>query len=310
MLGVAYHLTGDHANAQQHCERGLEKAMNPDAAQAVYFGYDQQIRGLVALARTLWFRGFPDRAAKIAERAIDEAVRRNHPIDLRIAMIYSATVFLWRGDLSDAEQLIQRLSTLSTRHSLGPYHAVSLALTAEVAIARGDAREGIANLRVALELLQSEQHQILTPAFQRALAEGLLQTRQFAEAAAVLDAAIAQSGDCAYGPNTIELHRIRGETWLQTPHANLDAAEQEFQLSLQAARSQSALSLELRSGTALAQLWSRRGKTLDAVHLLHSIYDRFDEGHLTADLTRADRTLADLKERLLIVPPGNLNPTQ
>jgi len=296
MLGVAYHLAGDQANAQQYCERGLEKTSNPDATQVVYFGYDQQIRGLVALARTLWFRGFPDRAAKIAEQAIDEAVRRNRPIDLCIAMIYSTTVFLWRGDLDHAKQLIQRLTILSSQYSLRPYHAVSLALSGELAIARNDPVTGIASLRGALEVLRSGQHQILTLAFQRALAEGLLQTRQFAEAAAVLDAAIAQSGDCAHCPNTIELHRIRGETWLRAPHANLEAAEEELLLSLQRAKHQSALSLELRSGVALARLWSSRGKTLDATSLLQSIYHRFDEGHETVDLMLAAQILADLEQ--------------
>lgn len=296
MLGVAYHLAGDQANAQQHCERGLENSANPEATQVVRFGYDYEIRGLVALARTLWFRGFPDRAAKIAERAVDEAARRNRPVDLCIAMIYSSTVFLWRGDLDHAQRLIQHLAVLSTRYSLGPYHAVSLALSGELEIARGEPARGVASLRGALGVLHSGQHQILTPAFQQALAEGLLQTRQFAQAAAVLDAAIAQSGDCAHCPNTIELHRIRGETWLRTPDVNLEAAEREFQLSLGGAKNQSVLSLELRSGTALAQLWFDQGKTLDADRLLHSIYSRFVEGHETADLMLAARLLADLKQ--------------
>ncbi|CAB3769994.1 ATP-binding protein [Paraburkholderia solisilvae] len=303
MLGVSYHLTGDQANAQWHCEQGLKKTTDSRAAHVKYFGYNHRIRGMVALARTLWLRGFPDRAGRIAAQAIDEAITRDHPIDVCIAMIYSTTVLLWRGDLDDAEQLIQRLVGLATRHSLGPYRAVGLAMLGELAIARGDPAEGVLNLRLALALLQSEQHHVLTPAFHRALAEGLLESGAIEEAAATLDAALAQSADRAYSPNVLELHRVRGEIWLRTADANPEAAERAFQLSLEGARAQLSLSLELRSGTALARLWFSQGKPTDAAVLLRSIYDRFEEGHQTKDLVVASQTLTDLERSSAIPDP-------
>jgi predicted ATPase/DNA-binding winged helix-turn-helix (wHTH) protein len=298
MLGVSYHLLGDQASAQRHCERGVAQAATSDAVQVEFFGYDHRIRGLVALARTLWLRGFPDRAARTARRAIDEAVKRDHPVNLCIALIYTATVFLWRGDFDEAEQLIRRLVAHAARYSLGPYHAVGLALTGELAIARADPAVGVPILRGALGVLQLERHHVLTPAFHLALSEGLRQSGEIDEAAAVLDAALARSEARAESSTAPELLRIRGEAWLQTTFPDPAAAERAFQLSLQRARAQSALSLELRSATGLARLWSGQGKYTDAADLLEPVYRRFSEGFHTKDLKLAGQLLAEIERRV------------
>jgi predicted ATPase/DNA-binding winged helix-turn-helix (wHTH) protein len=298
MLGVAYHLVGDQANAQWHCERGMITAAATPPSQVTYFGYDHRVRGLVALARILWIRGFPDRAAKTAALALDEAVKRHQPVDCCIALIYTATVSLWRGDLTEAEHRIERLAALSSRYSLGPYRAAGLALSGELSIARGQAEEGVILLRQALSLLRTERHHILTSAFHRALAEGLLRTDEHDEAATMLDAAIAGNNDNDDSSNAPELLRIRGEVCLRADPPDPKSAERYFQLSLQQARSQSALSFELRSGLALAQLWSSEGRDSEAIHMLWSVCGQFEEGHGSRELVVAEEMLADLRQRM------------
>ncbi len=295
MLGVAHHLRGNQAAARRHCENGLFLAGAADGAEVHFFGYDHRIRALIALARALWLNGFPDRAAKIGRQAMEEADKRDHPVNLCMAMIYTSTVLLWRGDLDDAAQGIQRLVAHAARHSLAPYHAVGLALTGELAIARSDPAAGIPVLRHALGLMQAEQYNVLTIAFHRALAEGLMQIGEIDEAVVVIDAALARSEALDELSNVSELLRVRGELWLRTTPADPGAAENAFQRSRQQAQSQSALSLELRSTMALAQLWSGQGKATDAAELLEDTRRQFSEGHDTADLRRAGHLLATLK---------------
>jgi predicted ATPase/DNA-binding winged helix-turn-helix (wHTH) protein len=294
MLGVALHLHGDQAAARQHCEIGLTLAASAEGAEIGFFGYDHRVRALIALARALWLSGFPDRAAKIGQQAMDEAVKRDHPVSLCMAMIYTSTVLLWRGDLDDAARRIDRLVAHAARHSLGPYHAVGLALTGELAIARGDPAKGIPVLRNALGLLRAEQYHVLTIAFHRALAEGLIQIGQLDEAGVVIDGALARSEALDELSNLSELLRVRGELWLRTVPPDPGAAENVLQRSREQARSQSALSLELRSTMALAHLWSRQGRAADAAQLLQDIHRRFSEGRDTADLRRAGELLATL----------------
>jgi len=294
VLGVAYHLVGDHVSARRHCELGLTKAEAADAAQVAFFGYDHEIRALIALARCYWLIGFPDRAAKTARWVIEVAAKRDHPVNLCMTLIYTATVFLWRGDLDEAEQLIRRLIGHAARHSLGPYHTVGLALTGELSVARGNPAEGIAHLRRALGTLQAEKHHAMTPALHVALAEGLMRAGEIDEAAAVIDAGLVLSEAFGETLNVPELLRVRGEILLQATAADPAAAERAFQLSLHQAMEQSALGLELRSAISLSRLWSSQGKTSEAADLLESRYRRFGEGYQTTDLTVSRQLLTEL----------------
>jgi predicted ATPase/DNA-binding winged helix-turn-helix (wHTH) protein len=311
VLGVAYHLVGDQMSARRHCELALTKAKGADAAQVFFFGYDHEIRALIALARCYWLTGFPDSAARTARWVIDVAAKRDHPVNLCMTLIYTATVFLWRGDLDEAEQLIRRLIAHAARHSLGPYHTVGLALTGELSVARGNPSEGVAHLRRALGVLQAEKHHALTPALHVALAEGLVKAGEIDEAAAVIDAGLALSEAFGETLNVPELLRVRGEIWLQATPADPVAAERAFQLSLQHAMEQSALSLELRSAIRLSRLWSSQGKSSEAADLLETSYRRFGEGHQTADLILSRQLLAELGRRAapLDTASGQVSPS-
>jgi predicted ATPase/DNA-binding winged helix-turn-helix (wHTH) protein len=291
MLGVACHLIGDQMGARRHCELALAKT---DAAQVTFFGYDQDTRTLIALARCYWLIGLPDRAALTAHRVIDLAAKRDHPVNLCMTLIYTATVFLWRGDLDEAEQLIRRLIAHAARHSLGPYHTVGFALMGQLSVARGDPAEGVAHLRRALGELQAEKHHTLTPAFHVALAEGLIKAGEIDEAATVVNAGLVLSETFGETLNVPELLRVRGEICLQAEPADPTAAERAFQLSLQQAREQSALSLELRSTIRLSQLWSSQGKSSEAADLLENSYRRFEEGYQTTDLILSRQLLTEL----------------
>lgn len=294
MLGLAFHLAGDQASALRHLQRGMAEDTIEDAEEADSFCSDHRMRALVGLARVLWFSGFPDQAAKTAQQAIDAAVRRDHSVDLCIAMAYLAPVFLGCGDLDEAEQLIRRLIAHAARHSLGPYGAAGEAFMGELAVARGDPETGVLILRRALGRLQAERYHTLTPDFQRALAEGLMQCGEIGEAAAIIDAALTPGEARAEAVIVPELLRVRGELWLQTKPAEPAAAERAFQLSLQRAKAQSALSLELRSAIGLARLWSSQGKRTDAADLLTDVNRRFTEGYRTTDLQLARQLLSTL----------------
>ncbi len=308
MLGVAYHYVGDQVSARRHCERGLMKVEAAAGARIAFFGYDHEIRALVALARCYWLIGFPDRAATTARRAIDMAAERDHPVNLCMTLIYAATVFLWRGDLDEAERLIQRLVAHAARHSLGPHKTVGLALSGELSIARGDLAEGVGLLRRALAVLKAEKHRVLTPAHHVALGEGLMKAGDIDEAAAVVDEGLVLSQSFGETLNLPELLRLRGEVWLRTTPADPAAAERSFQLSLQQAQAQTALSLELRSTMSLSRLWSSQGKSSDAADLVETVYRRFGEGYRTDDLKSARQLLSEFQRPVVLVDTAGGQP--
>src|SRR5258708_19470124 len=64
MLGVSHHLAGNQAAAQRHLEDGMVRAVELGQFNTNFFGYDHRIRALIALARTLWLRGFRSRRSE------------------------------------------------------------------------------------------------------------------------------------------------------------------------------------------------------------------------------------------------------
>ncbi|UPK37200.1 helix-turn-helix transcriptional regulator [Bradyrhizobium sp. 186] len=294
MLGVSYHLVGNQAAAQHHCESGMARSVELGQSNASFFGYDHRVRALVALARALWLRGFPERAVQVARQAIDEAERQDQPVSVCIALIYAAPVFLWSGNFERAGGYIERLIAYAGRYLLAPYRAVGMALKGELAVIRGEAGAGLHLLRDALETLHAEQHKILVTVFTGALADGLRKAGQFDEALLTINGALARAAHCGATFDMPELLRIKGQILATMPRRDLASGVDCLMQSIAVAREQSALGWELRSAMDLARLLSESGQYDQARDTLVPVYDRFTEGFETADLRAARCLIGDL----------------
>ncbi|MGH7805587.1 MAG: hypothetical protein ACREQJ_14660, partial [Candidatus Binatia bacterium] len=110
--------------------------------------------------------------------------------------------------------------------------------------------------------------------------------------AALADAerALETTGERHY---EVEIHRLRGQLLLAGGAPPREAAA-SFHTALEVARSRSATAWELRAATSLARLWALGRKKAEARRLVRSVYERFDEGLETADLTAAETLLREL----------------
>jgi predicted ATPase len=293
MVGGCYQLHGDQQKAQHHLELGFERAPVAAPIGIDFFG-DPRVSAWTALARTLWMRGFPDRAGRVIREAIGEAEQRRHPVTLGICLIYACLVSLWCGDLAQAAERIGRLATHASRHSLGPAEAVAIGFEAELEIARGAPTTAVNLLRRALATLQAGRYQALWTTFSRALAEGLAQIGDFNEAVATTDAALAWAEERGGTYDVPDLLRVKGQILLSSPNGSTETAEQVLLQAITAAREQSALGWELRSAIALARLWAGHGRADAARQMLLEVYRRFTEGFETADLKMAAQLLEQL----------------
>jgi predicted ATPase/DNA-binding winged helix-turn-helix (wHTH) protein len=292
MLGICHCFEGSQTEAQFHCERGFSLATDHIEAKPNYLGYDHRIRALFALARTLWLRGFSDQAVRTAQKAIDEAVSREHPVTICVTLIYTSSLFLWTGDLPRARSLIEQLIAYAGPYSLAIFRAAGLALKGKLAIACDETENGIALLRNVLKFMH-EYYQLLVPTFTGALAEGLRKTGRFEEALSTIDDAISGATNSGVKIELSELLRIKalvlvGKNDRETAIGCLNEA-------IKIARTQSALAFELRSTMDLARLLSEAGQRDQARHNLALVYDRFTEGFQTADLKVARALLENLQ---------------
>ncbi len=287
MQGVAQHAVGDQRAAQWHCERALDRNDLRDVTRRLIFGYDYRIGALITMARTLWLRGAADRAARVAQQAVEEADVLDQPIDVCISRIFSATVYLWRGDWVAADRLIARGLAESKKHSLGPYHALCCALQGELVLRQGQPAESIDLLRRASADLARWRHALLKPVFDAALAEALALAGQVGEALALLEPAITAREDSGASFDLPELLRLKAVFLMSRPQTTREAASC-LAHAMDLARAQSALSWELRIALTQAQMQPTDDTVLQR---LAAIRARFSEGSGTADLRLADQWL-------------------
>ena len=288
MLGVSYHLVGDQAAAQQHCEAGLAMVAGARHVNTMFFGYDHRIRALVALARALWVRGRPEQAAVVAWQAINDADQGGDPISVCIALIYAAPVFTWNGEWDVAAALLDRLIAHAKKHGIGPYHAVGIGLKGELLVRRGQPQAGVALLHECLDVLRAGHHQVLNTVFVAALAAGLAAGGCHDEAQAAI-AEAAEVGAASF--DSPEILRIQGELLASMPQPDLANAEQYLQWAIDAARANGALAWELRAAVTLARVQWRQGRRGDARELLTAVLARFSEGYDSVDQLDARQLL-------------------
>ena len=293
MLGISHHVLGNQAMARRYCETALklEPIQNSSLTRC---GYDHRIRALVMLARSLWLQGYASRAVSIATQALQRANALNHPVSLCVCWIATVTVFLWTGDWSEADRIIERLIAWSEKYSLRPYHAIGLGLKGELSLRQGKAQAGQNLLTASLDALEAGQHQSLTAVFISDLAIALGGAGQVDEADAAIDRAMAAWGEPTHSHFHLpEMMRIKGE--IRASGSRSCEAETWFSRSMDLAREQSALAWELRAATSLAHLWARQGRCDEGRRLLRPVYDRFTEGFDTPDLRAAKGLLDELK---------------
>jgi predicted ATPase/DNA-binding winged helix-turn-helix (wHTH) protein len=286
-MGSSRHLFGDQAMAVIHCQSAVPRQDVSMRVDVMRSGFDHRIRGLVTLARAQWLSGAVDEAADMARYSVSEAEALEHPVTVCISLIYAVSVLLWRGDWPDAEALIERLIADTAKYSLGPYHAVGLAMRGELAVRRGDAEAAIPVLSGPLQTMRSGRHDVLTSAFTRALAEAMAMTGRLDEALTTIKGAISDADRRGGSYDVPEMLRLEGSFLVSGDSSNVAAAEDCFRRSLELARRQGALSWELRTVTAMARLWASQGRREAAREVLASVLARFGQGMETIDLRAA-----------------------
>ena len=293
MMGVSHYVSGDQAAAQFHLEKGMSFAAESGPHHANYFGSVNRIGAMVALARVLWLRGFPDRALRIAQNAIDEMSRgRNHPVSICTSLLYGGSVIFWTGNLIKVWKLVEQLIAHAARHSLEPYRAAGIGLKGELQVARDEAPAGIESLREALEIMRVEQYNVVRTTLMGALAEGLRKVGRPEEALVTVNDAIARSADTGAEFDLPELMRIKAK--ILAGREDHRAATRCLRDSIAKAQAQHALSLELRSAITLTGLLRGEGKMAEARRCVASVFERFTEGFETADLRVARGLLNEL----------------
>ena len=293
LRGSSQYCLGNQAAALQLFENGFSHGGD---RYAQHLGIYYRSRGLNGLARVQWLCGYPDRALQTARQSIAEAAD-TPSVNQSYALLIICHVFLWRGDLSTAREVIEKV--MAQPHWQGRlvwFHTEALALKGEVLLRNGNITEGIELLRNALSDMRTKnQVNLMLTVTACCLAEGLAAAGRLEEALAVISETIASPPGSAETWEAPELLRVKASILLSMPQPNEAQAESDLLHSLALARRQYAKGWELRTTMTLARLRLAQGRNAEGRELLRRIHDQFSEGFETQDLRAAKQLLRELE---------------
>ena len=274
---LALHFVGNQRMARVNAEEVIQRMAQSGHLNRFTHGfgvqYDQSVAALTILARILWVQGQPEQAWRTARQALDVALQINHGTSICYTLALAGCLIAhYNGDTCSARELLQLLLQQAQKHSVLLFYNWAREYAQVIApdTAPSGAPAGSGLIREIMLTLDA----------------GLI------DEALVLRAETGMAGWC-----TAEIMRARAGTLLAVNDSDEAAREVEALLirALNVASNQGALAWELRSATALAQLWLRLGRPLQAQELLAPVYARFTEGFATPDLQKARRLLDNLQ---------------
>jgi predicted ATPase len=291
-LALSYFSTGNNREVQRHAQLTLAAPSHLSKLNLAIF--EDLIGARVIAAANLWVLGYPDQALLAVLQVVQDADELNHPASTCHVLMGALLISIEAGDLQRADELIQRLSRLITKHR---GFTSFVGGEACLAIARGDLSRGIQLLQTALAALHQEGFEHYRTRFTVYLVEGLARAGKHEAAHTAICEAVARADTRGDMLDLSTLLLVKGEVLSSMPGPHAAGAETCLQRSLQLANEHGFLALELRGGIGLARLWARQGDISRARALLEPIFSRFSEGFQTRDLLAAATLLEELRSR-------------
>jgi cation diffusion facilitator CzcD-associated flavoprotein CzcO/tetratricopeptide (TPR) repeat protein len=292
MRCVSAGLAGNHNEALACCEKLLKSLPASRKVYAHHFSIDHRVHVFASYARSLWVRGCPEKALLAIKQTISEAEMLDHPVSLCIALVWAIPPLIWMGDLEFAGEVAKRVTSVAKENLLPQFEASASGWQGALCIRRGEAARGLALLQKSLDAQDEARHALARTSFLLEMAIGQSDIGCPEDALGTIDEALSRVDQTGEGILLPEALRIKAEIVFRSHDNAFRQAEGLLQLSLKHAKSQSALSWELRSAISLTRMRLYSGECADRRKLLPAVLSRFSEGFETADL-RLARTLLE-----------------
>jgi predicted ATPase/DNA-binding winged helix-turn-helix (wHTH) protein len=301
ITGAALHLLGDQVSARDYIENMFKNYTTPtQRSHVVRYQFDQRITARITLSRVLWLQGYTDQAMAQINVAIDDAVGLNHVFSLCNTLAQAACpVALLAGNQKAAERFEMMLRSYTTAHSLDVWLSYADCFRGEILIANGQFQAGLSMMQEAIDKLRKANFVQYITYFLGSMAEGLIQTKQFAEALSVVEEALSRCEVTGEKWCYANLLRIKANVLVQSePSANVKLAKVLYMHSLQYAGEHGCPAWELRTAVDLARLLRDLGSIEEAVQILETAMSKFVEGSGSVDFVSAKKLSLELKGTL------------
>ncbi len=258
ILGACLHIVGHFRESDVYFVQA--KVVPPPVffSMSAGFGFDFRVPALCGHARNLLFDAKTVMATSAAHLAIDEIDGMGDPRSLCFSLSWLMPIFLWTGAWSQAEDMINRLMSVSEEYALLPYRAAADALKGELYFRRGEVEAGVEKLLAWSEGHGQNRYPIHDMVALTTLAEALSATGKIDDATTKINQAMAmaESSGCLF--HWPEILRVKAQILEMGAEADQSQVEAVFWESISAARKQTAAFWEIRSCISLVAFEFRR----------------------------------------------------
>jgi adenylate cyclase len=286
-LGAVLLARGHQHEALEHLENGIS-IYDPGRhhQHTLRFASDPGLSCMLWSLVPLWLLGYPEKAIKRSDHALDLATGFGHAFTLSFAAAFATWVRVFCRDWAGTKQYAENAIKICSDRGFLLWLAVATVFHGRALVKCAEVETGIATLRRGIALYRRTGAQIAVSQLLSQLAESHLELGQQDEGLAVLHDAIdtAEKNDERFWE--AELFRLQGD-FLLAAKASEGTVVEQYQKALDIARRQDAKSLELRALMSLVELRNDAGDLAQ----LRSVYDWFEDQHQYRDLSRAKQLL-------------------
>jgi tetratricopeptide (TPR) repeat protein len=233
-----------------------------------FYGSDPGIACLTWSSWTLWLLGYPEKALRRCQQAIDLGQKLGDPDCQLFAQQLTAFLRLLMRDPEGAFDLMQSCSLLLAQHSLPLFSAEDEFYRGLYHVQVVELETGLSGMSRGMEAYQVIGTRNMLSMHFTLEGEALLRNGQVEQATLVLQRAedfVEETGERFYQAETL---RLKGEMLLLQSPIKAEEAEACFCQALQVAGAQEAKTLELRAAMSLARLWKSQSRLAEAQRVL------------------------------------------
>jgi class 3 adenylate cyclase len=248
-------------------------------------GHDPYLCALSHRQLSLWHLGDPQGGDRLADASLAQSIELQH-LPTRIISTFGA-VWMYQQALQ-AERIrpvADPVIALCDRAGIAQYSAILNIFSgwADAALTRDPATVDF--MSVALSRFEASGSRLRLGLFETLMADACLMTGRLKQGFRHITLArqhIEQHGEFGF-----RCYALVTEGSLHEAHDDLGAAEHHYLRAIEVARSQQALSLELRAARLMAELLGRTQRADQGLSLLSPLVARFPESLETVDLAQA-----------------------
>lgn len=258
----------------------------------LYGGHDCKVCALGEIGLASWLQGAGDGAVIHVESAITHAEHLGHLGSLLHALDIAVMLHHYRRDAATVQRIARRLHALSTERDLEDYRAKAEIFLGWVRIDNGDVERGLAQVDEGFRVMQEIGTPEDFPVYQCIRSEAMRLLGRADDALNALYEGRAVIDDEGVNYWGAEIARNEAEVEISRDTRLAAFVQERLSESVQLARAQKALALELRSALTGMRWAEADGERDQRREVLSRVLARFAPGTTGRDLDEARAMLA------------------